>query len=366
MKTKFEKIYIDSRVAELPRTLQILNRLPGVPNFIVEHNPATFDQIYKDTKDPYAQSKKAIYITQHNGPFLQNCPGMSSKYRCCNYLTIDVAMNCDLECTYCVLQSFFKTSVLTIHVNLDDLFHQLNIFLAEHPLQNFRAGTGEYTDSLTLDHITEFSRELIPFFAQKSNIALELKTKTNNIQNLENLKHNRRTIISWSLNGTDASRKEEFKTSTIEERILAAKQCQAWGYPIAFHFDPMLYFPNWKEDYNRTFELLKKHIHGDIAWISIGSLRLNQGLKNTIQNRFSKNSLLLDGELFPEYDGKLRYLRPVRIQMYRFMQEKIKETWSDKIPYYLCMEPPEVWQDSFGWTPNSDNNLDHILQSKLF
>lgn len=361
MNTKIEKIFIHNHVANSPRVQQILDRLPDVSNQLIS-STAEIDLILKNSSDPYATSKKYLFLTNHPGKFLQNCPGMNSQYRCCRYLTIDVATNCDLDCTYCVLQSFFKTSLLTLHMNTNDLLNELDHFFSINKDQTYRAGTGEYSDSLSLDHISHFSKDLVPFFGSLHNGILELKTKTNNIQNLEHLSHNRKTIIGWSLNGIEISKKEEFKTASISERIWAAKKCQDWGYPVSFHFDPLFYTPNWKQDLSDTFELLESHIKKDIAWISIGSLRLNPGLKNKIQNRFSKTTIY-DGELFPSYDGKLRYLRPIRIEMYQFMKDKITKIWGNKAPYYLCMEPVDVWQESFGWVNNSDHALDLYLQN---
>ena len=111
-----------------------------------------------------------------------------------------------------------------------------------------RIGTGEFTDSLMLDHVTGYSKKLVEYFSSK-NLVLELKTKSTNIQNLYNLKHNQRTVIAWSLNPKNIINKEESASASLKERLESARICQQHGYPVAFHFDPIIYTANWEKQY---------------------------------------------------------------------------------------------------------------------
>ena len=69
------------------------------------------------------------------------------------------------------------------------------------------SGLGEFTDSLLLDPFTELSRLLVPYFAKTPNAVLELKTKTNFVENLRGLDHGGHTIIAWSLNSGEIRKK---------------------------------------------------------------------------------------------------------------------------------------------------------------
>jgi spore photoproduct lyase len=59
---------------------------------------------------------------------------------------------------------------------------------------------GDLGDPLATDDITEFSKKVIPYVASKENVKLFFLTKSTNVNNLLNLEHNNRTILSWSVN----------------------------------------------------------------------------------------------------------------------------------------------------------------------
>ncbi len=157
-----------------------------------------------------------------------------------------------MECTYCILRSYLNNEALVVCTNFEDLLWEVGETLRQNPARTFRIGTGELADSLALDHITCFSRKMVPFFASLPNAILELKTKSDQISNLKDLDHGGRTIISWSMNSKRICCTEEFKTATFEERIEAALQCQKWGYKLGFHFDPIIYYEGWEGEYREA------------------------------------------------------------------------------------------------------------------
>jgi spore photoproduct lyase len=224
--------------------------------------------------------------------------------------------------------------------------------LTRHLDKIFRIGTGELTDSLALDWLTGFTRYLVPFFAEHKNAFLELKTKTVEIDTLEHLKHEGQTIISWSLNTPKIIAVEEYKTCSLNERLHSARRCTDWGYRLGFHFDPLVHYPEWEADYQATVNQLFETIPArQIAWISLGALRLPPGLRAIMLQRFPNSPLPL-GEFVLGIDGKGRYFRPLRRSMYQKMAQWIRGH-NPKQVIYLCMESPQVWRQSLGWEPSS-------------
>ncbi|MFH1623804.1 MAG: DNA photolyase, partial [Pseudomonadota bacterium] len=49
----------------------------------------------------------------------------------------------------------------------------------------------------------------------------------------------------------------------------------------------------------------------------------------------------------PGIDGKMRYFKPIRIEMYSTILELIRD-YGPKLDVYLCMESREVWRKVFG------------------
>ena len=104
---------------------------------------------------------------------------------CCNYYVVNLSKNCIYDCSYCFLQDFLENNpLLTVFVNIEDILDELDTVFEANPSRFFRVGTGEAADSLALDNFIPHSKMLIPFFNKKKNAVLELKTKSESVENL--------------------------------------------------------------------------------------------------------------------------------------------------------------------------------------
>ena len=215
------------------------------------------------------------------------------------------------------------------------------------PSERIRIGTGEMADSLALDAYTGFSEHLVPFFAKQKKAFLELKTKSNQIDNLLKLDPKGQTVVAWSLNPSSMVKEYDLKTASLEERLQAAKECEKAGYKIAFHLDPLIYEPTWMKDYKELLEVIFASFNP--VWVSLGALRFNANLKSIAQKRFPKTRLTT-GEFITTPDGKKRYLRVIREEMYQTIHRWIGE-FRSATPVYLCMENGIVWKNSMGMRP---------------
>jgi spore photoproduct lyase len=108
---------------------------------------------------------------------------------------------------------------------------------------------GEMLDSLALDHITNITTLLVPFFSGLSKAYLMLLTKGSNIDNLLAVEPNEHTVVSWSLNAQQIIKQHELGTASLSQRIRAAKLCQEHGYRVRFRIDPGILFPDWRAAY---------------------------------------------------------------------------------------------------------------------
>jgi spore photoproduct lyase len=269
-----------------------------------------------------------------------------------------------MDCSYCVLQGYLNNPFLTLYTNWDDLFKEIETFLSSDRQSLLRLGTGELSDSLALESIFPLSQFLISLFAERHNGVLELKTKSANVHSLLHLNHRGRTVVSWSLNPPQMIEEEEMRTAPLEERIDAAMRCQERGFPLGFHFDPLLYHEDWERGYRETtLQLFRKIDPKRVAWISLGGFRYPPKLKPIAEERFPKTKVFL-GELFPGRDAKFRYLKEIRVEMYRKVAGWLKEVDPDLF-IYLCMESKEVWEKVFGWTPENSRHLNQMFEERL-
>jgi spore photoproduct lyase len=339
-------------------THEILARLPGI-------EATTIQDLDSRTMphDTAAYARNTLILMRYPGKFLKSCQGSGAEI-CCNYFVVSYAWNCHLECTYCVLQSYLSNDALIVCTNIDDLMTDVKNTLIQSPDRVFRIGTGELADSLALDHLTHYSRRLVPFFAALPNGFLELKTKTDQISNLKDLDHKGQTVIAWSMNAREICLTEEPKAASFEERLAAAVQCREWGYKIGFHFDPMIHYEGWEEGYRQAVREILRAVHpAGIAWISLGALRFPPHLRRLVRARFPASRVPC-GEFVPGHHGKDRYFRPIREEMYRKMHAWIRAEAPQTL-VYLCMENRLVWEQSLGEDPCSSDHLAAQLDARV-
>ncbi|MBW2367182.1 MAG: DNA photolyase [Deltaproteobacteria bacterium] len=351
------QIYIHQQVVDESSVHTIRFRLPHVPVQTVQNSQAVFDALHRQASDKIQAGKEILYLNRNKGAFLKDCPGTRA-YTCCGYKILHIGSFCTMDCSYCILQTYFHPPVLQYFVNHDRLDMELDRLFSEPGIH--RVGTGEFTDSLIWEPWTDLSRYLVPRFAAQRRAILELKTKTTAISNLSTLSHEQKTIMAWSLNTKAVISHEERQTASLGARIRAAATCQSWGYPLAFHFDPMVIYPGCEADYENVIDSLFSRIDPDrIVWISLGTFRFIPPLKPIITRRFP-DSKIIYGELIPGLDGKMRYFKPLRIALYEKMVRWIREK-APNVMVYLCMEDDEVWQKSFGFIPSEKGGLSHML-----
>jgi spore photoproduct lyase len=86
--------------------------------------------------------------------------------------------------------------------------------------------------------------------------------------------------------------------------------------------------------------LIKNFIPKRIEYISLGVLRYTKRLKDIIiKNHPDKGDILYSNEFFPSVDKKFRYFKPLRIKIYKYLLDILKEL--DTYPY-LCMEEDSI------------------------
>jgi spore photoproduct lyase len=83
-----------------------------------------------------------------------------------------------------------------------------------------------------------------------------------------------------------------------------------------------------------------------------------------IEDRFPGSRIIL-GELVPGRDGKLRYFKPLRLELYRKIVDLLHENGGKRIPLYFCMEDSEVWRNFLKKNPERKDDLEFALSPRI-
>lgn len=259
------------------------------------------------------------------------------------YKLVPISNGCPYYCTYCYLAYVYRKfrPFIKININYDTMFEQIREALANSN-RKVSFNMGEMLDSLALDHITNLTRMLVPFFSDFSHGFLMLLTKSSNIDNLLAARPNNQTIVSWSLNSQYAIDTFEPGTASLAERLKAARLCQEHGYRIRFRIDPGILHPDWQAGYADLIQKALSVIRPEN--ITLGMLRLLPGHFHLAKDAYRNRGRKLCDHSFARgaSDAKLRYQPKQRIEFYTLLIDVIR-SFDKTVSISLCRETPDIW-----------------------
>ena len=177
---KPERVFVEKSELDSPVAKRLFALFPDVKIEIIQSLKK-----YKQENEGVSGDlrKRDVFVTKQNWDFVKRCPCTKGVVNC-GYHIINLGFGCPFDCSYCYLQQYANFSGIILNSNPERFLENIDTYLESRKDKITRIGTGEFTDSLALDHITQYSKILAPYFAGK-NVRFELKTKSNNIENLK-------------------------------------------------------------------------------------------------------------------------------------------------------------------------------------
>ncbi|MBF0298974.1 MAG: DNA repair photolyase, partial [Oligoflexia bacterium] len=315
------------------------------------------------------------------------CPVASTKTLCCNLRTIDVVQNCAFGCSYCSIQTFYNKGQVMVENNLKDKLDTIEIDTIEisDKKRLYHFGVGQSSDSLLLGNYNSILDSLMNWATKyQENIILEFKTKSQNIDYFLEKKHKsekkenfipKNVFISWSLNTETIIKNEEHLTSSLSDRLQAARKIldQKLGIKVAFHFHPIVYYKNWQSEYHDVVKRLHDNFDpSEILFISLGTVTMIKPVIHEMRIRGAQGNLKSKILQMPMQKIFSRFSYPIEIKSELFTQvySMFEKDWREDIFFYLCMEPKECWErisfTNFNFNSNSNSNEDFEQQLCLW
>lgn len=340
---KPDKILLWDKASDSFETQRIISLFKNTPVKIIKSQKMDYSDP-KSITETLQKSKKILMIGKTSS-FINHFDGnIGNNMRCFPYYKlVPLSNGCPYSCIYCYLAYVYRKygAFIKININYDKMLKQINNITSSN-LHKICFNFGEMLDSLALDHITNLTTLLVPLFKNLNNAYLMMLTKSNNIENLLELKPNPQVVVSWSLNPQTIIDKYEIGTASFDERINAAKQCQKHSYRIRFRIDPGIIYDNWKTDYK---SVLKQTLTStEPENITIGMLRLFKGHITLSRKTYDikPNSDIFGSLKEPAEDGKLRYDFKQRIEFYKFLIDTIL-SYNKKVSIGICRENQKIY-----------------------
>lgn len=252
---------------------------------------------------------------------------------CSQFYELKWANGCIHDCQYCYLlgtaRGMWRKKEI-IFTNTDALEQEVETFLktVEKPTV---LHTGEIADSLAVPGSEELMSKLISKFAKQKRHKLLLLTKSDNVDHLLNLEHERMTVVGFSVNPELIAKKYELLAPPPERRLEAAEKCIEAEYPVMMRIDPVIPISGWPEIYNELFERIKSmKLHG----VVLGTLRAFPTLMRFLPSEL--RSMVTDKEI----DRRFHIPRKLRLEIYREGFKSLKFTNMG-----VCKETGFLWAE---------------------
>jgi spore photoproduct lyase len=334
-----EIFYIERSVLNHPRTLAILDCMRGIEVQTMD-DYQNLGLAHLTANPRFKREKKALVLARKKGELVKAVQRDLFRHIPDEYYIVH-SQGCPFDCQYCFLYDYLDHQIPTIFVNIEEILESTRKIIESNPDTKLIFHAGEFSDALAFDHLTDLSRPLVELFAHYRHAFVEFRTKSANVENLMGLHHNGQSIISWTFSPQRVVQLFEYGTASADERVAAARACQEAGYWIGLRFDPLVRYPGWECDYRDLIEKMGAQLNpGLIRDCQLGVFRYTPGLGRIIRERFPKSWLRLE-ESVPCGDGKSRYLKPLRIDMYRKTIGWLREFFPN-LKIELCMESLEV------------------------
>ena len=264
---------------------------------------------------------------------------------CPNYWHFSPYGFCPYDCKYCYLagtKGVLFSPTVKIFLNLTDILNQID-GIASRIASPKAFYLGKLQDGLALDPLTGYSRIIIPFFTKHPYARQILLTKSADVDNLLNLDHAGRTILSWSLNPAGVCSKFEANSPSLADRIKAMTKCAAAGYPVRAVIMPIIPVEHWEKVYaDFLLELLESVQLQRITLGCICSYPAALGLMEAKLGRDNVISQTLNPNRRKSADGRTRYPESLRLKIYSHLISVIRR-YQRGLDISLCLEERPIF-----------------------
>lgn len=286
----------------------------------------------------YKHRSKSNKIKRYRGGVCQSPCAIQSAYGCLH------------ACDYCCNQfdhndNRIANFFLNITLNLEEFVEHLGQFIKDHPwIKLYKYG--EETDTVCFEPEYGASALFSDYFSQQEDKYFMLYTKSDNVDHLLKLDHNRRrhTLISWTISCETVSNLIEKNAPPMNARIEAAERCQEAGYRVRARFAPIIPIRNWRKENRVMIERYFAHLRPDVVtmdvlrWANAATMKhaIDFSLLNPHYRRFYEG--------IDRTGGKLPH--DARAEIHRFFIDEIHQV-SPSTRISLCGETRKMW-DLFG------------------
>ncbi len=320
-----ETIYIENEVEAHPLARRLLDRFPAARVIPC----GRYTEVFNPAAQSFRLQKRnpALILAHKRGNLVLEAPpelgiGEGPSFYFSHLL------NCPYDCRYCFLQGMFRSAHYVLFVNYEDFEAAIDDTLADHGEKPCYFFSGYDCDSLALESLSGFVERFVPFFAVRPGAVLELRTKSVAIRSLLGMTPSPNVVVAFSFTPAEAAAAMEHGAPRVGQRVRAAAELAAAGWPVGLRLDPLLWYDGWRAGYASLIDELAEAIPAEaIHSASLGPLRFPSEMFRRIHRMYPQDALL-SGPL-TRRDDFVAYSDAREAELVGFVEERLRRAFED-------------------------------------
>jgi len=288
--------YIEKSVRDHPRTAAIMQRQPQADVVDIDR----YGQVFNPKAQNFRLQKlnPAWVLAEKSGRKVLPAPysyGFGSQHN----FYFSHMQNCLYDCRYCFLQGMYRSAHYLLFVNYEDFIEELQQTWEAIPRsETVWFYSGYDCDSLALEPLTGFMEFVLPWFADKPNAQLEIRTKSTQIRQLLQQEPLNNVLAAFSFTPSEIHQTLEHGVPSIEKRLQALCKLGDAGWRLGLRFDPMIASPDWETQFEQLLQQLFAALNPEwVENVSIGAFRLPDDFYRNMVKLYPLEPLLADPRL---------------------------------------------------------------------
>lgn len=313
-----DTVYLESALREHPRVAATLDRLGKTEVIECERYGEVFNVGAQNFR--LQKRRPALILAEKHGRRVLAAPPGYSIGRRANFYFSHI-LNCLYDCRYCFLQGMYRSANYAWFVNYEDFERGIDEVRETADEPCFFSGYD--CDSLAMESLTGFAARFVPFFSDRPDAWLELRTKSLNTRALEESDPVPNIVTAYTLTPALVAREIEHGAPPVERRIARLRVLAEMGWPVGIRLDPLIPWPGFEALYGELIDEVLASVDPErIHSVTLGPMRFPKAMHDRIVRLYPEEPLFARQETVLR-DGQVSCSPEHEEEMVGFVEERL-------------------------------------------
>lgn len=322
-----DTIYVESAARNHPRAIAALDRHPRATVIECGHYGEVFNMRSQNFR--LQKQRPALILAEKRGrTVLPTPPGYS--IGAAENFYFSHMLNCLYDCRYCFLQGMYRSAHYVYFVNFEDFETEIDRVRSEsRGTGNLCFFSGYDCDSLGMERMTGFAERFVPFFSERPDAWLELRTKSVATRVLEAADPVPNIVVAYTLTPDVIAREIEHGAPSFEKRLDRVGSLTRQGWTVGLRFDPLVPWPGFARLYPEMVDRIFAEVDaGRIHSATLGAMRFPKAMHDRIVKLYPEDPLFALAETEAR-DGQMTYRADVEDELVGLVAERLGQYLPD-------------------------------------